>query len=162
MKANQIGSCVCLILLLSFSSNCGILGLGGQSQRETKQENKDKSDDRLYYLDTSTPSFSQPIDPSDQAESAKFVRVEGAEGFNPKSDGVTFKVYYQPANAQKVHLGGFPLYPADNPGKFIVATQGKVGTEGSIVLSMVVFDKVKAGDQVKVGIKRIRFVKAPQ
>jgi hypothetical protein len=164
MKAKQFGSCVCLILLLSVSSNCGNLGLGRQGQPDTvKRETKDRSDDRLYYLDISNPSLSQPIDPaSDQVESAKFVQVEVAEVVNPKKYGLTFDVYYQPTNDAKIWLGTFTLYPADNPGKFIVATQGKLRNEGTIVLGMVITDKVEANDQVKVGIKRIRFIKAPQ
>ena len=48
---------------------------------------------------------------------------------------------------------------ANNPGKFIVATQGKVKSEGAIVVTMVINDKVDAADEVKAGIKRIKFVK---
>jgi hypothetical protein len=164
MKANGIGSCVCLILLLSVSSNCGSLGLGRQSQLNTvKRATTDRSDDRLYYLDNLKPNLSQPIDPArDQVENAKFVQVEVAEVVNPKRYGLTFDVYFQPTNGEKTQLGTFSLYPADNPGKFIVATQGKVHNEGTIVLSLVITDKMEANDQVKVGIKRIRFVKAPQ
>ena len=164
MKTDQISSCVCLILLLSVSSNCGSLGMGKQGQPDrVKRETKDKSDDRLYYLDLSNPDLRQPIEPAtDRAESAKFVQVEVAEVLNPKKYTTTFDVYYQPQEGPRIQLGTFTLYPPDNPGKFIVATQGKVRNEGTIVLSLVIPDKVAAGDQVKVGIKRLRFVNSNQ
>jgi hypothetical protein len=55
-------------------------------------------------------------------------------------------------------LGSFSLYPADNPGKFIVPTQGKVKDDGAIVLSMLILDKLNADDAVEVAVKAIRFV----
>jgi len=162
MKVREINSCVCLLLLLCCSSSCSSQGLGKQSQvNKVKRETIDRSDDRLYYLDNTNPKLSQPIDPAlDQVGDAKFVQVEVAEVVNPKRYGLTFDVYYEPSSDVKIQLGTFTLYPADNPGKFIVPTQGKVRNEGAIVLSMVITDKMEANDQVKVGIKRIRFVKA--
>jgi len=159
MNSHRIDGCVCLIFVFCVSSNCGSLGLGKESKTDTaKTLASAESDDHLYYLDINKPNLSQPIEPTtDAAEVAKFVQVEVAEVHNPKRYGLTFDVYYQPVNGQKVQLGSFSLYPADNPGKFIVATQGKVKNEGAIVLSMVITDKVAAGDQVKVGVKRIRF-----
>ena len=162
MKAREINSCVCLLLLLCYSSSCSSQGLGKPKQlNKVKRETIDRSDDRLYYLDNTNPKLSQPIDPArDQVGDAKFVQVEVAEVVNPKRYGLTFDVYYEPSSDAKIQLGTFTLYPADNPGKFIVPTQGKVRNEGTIVLSMVITDKMEANDQVKVGIKRIRFVKA--
>jgi hypothetical protein len=40
-----------------------------------------------------------------------------------------------------------------------VPTQGKVKNEGAIILSMVIADKVETGEQVKVGVKRLKFLK---
>src|SRR5262245_29446799 len=155
MKANEIGSCVCLLLLLWLLPCCSGQGLGKQTQIATpKRETVDRDDDRLYYLDNSKPKLSQPIDPArDQVENAKFVQVEVAEVVNPKRYGLTFDVYYEPTSDVSIRLGTFTLYPADNPGKFIVATQGKVRNEGKIVLAMVITDKMEPNDQVKVGIK---------
>ncbi|MGH9929109.1 MAG: hypothetical protein ACREA9_07770, partial [Pyrinomonadaceae bacterium] len=59
---------------------------------------------------------------------------------------------------EKLYLGSFGLYPSDNPGKFIVATQGKLKNEGAIVLTLVVPEKVDARDPVRVGVKKIKFV----
>ncbi len=111
-------------------------------------------------MDISNPSLSQPIEPTDEGvEGAKFVQVEVSEVLNPKKYALTFEVRYQPKSNTKIYLGGFSLYPADNPRKFIVPTQGKVKNEGAIVLSMVITDKVDTRDLVKVGVKRIKFVK---
>ncbi len=152
------------MLLLLCCSSCSSQGLGKQSQLDNlKRETISKSDDRLYYLDNINPKLSQPIDPArDQVENAKFVQVEVAEVVNPKKYGLTFDVYYEPSSDAKIRLGTFTLYPADNPGKFIVPTQGKVRNEGQIVLAMVITDKIESNDKVKVGIKRIRFVNALQ
>ncbi|MCM3874456.1 MAG: hypothetical protein ND895_27510 [Pyrinomonadaceae bacterium] len=119
-----------------------------------------KSDETLYYLDLSNPSIRQPIEPTtDNVETARFVQVEVAEVLNPKKYALTFEVHYQSESNTKIYLGTFSLYPADNPGKFIVPTQGNVKKEGAIVLSLVMVDKVDVTAPVKVGVKRIKFLK---
>ena len=159
-----MGSCICLILALCVSSNCGTLKPANQSNANTNtpdtNANAIKNDETLYHLDKSNPVISQPIEArSDGAEAAKFVQVEVSEVLNPKKYALTFEVHYQPKNNAKIYLGSFSLYPADNPGKFIVPTQGKVKNEGAIVLSLVMADKVDVRDPVRVGVKRIKFLK---
>jgi hypothetical protein len=159
-----MSSCVCLILILCISSNCGTLKVVEQSNSNTvtpdTNNSTNKSADILYYLDVSNPSISQTIEPAnDSVEGARFVQVEVAEVLNPKKHALTFEVNYLPRDGAKVYLGSFSLYPADNPGKFIVATHGRVEKEGSIVLSMVLVDKIDARDPIRVGVKRIKFLK---
>jgi hypothetical protein len=154
-RFHKVGSCVCLILVLWVSSNCGTLELVRNSNA-----NAAKSEETLYYLDLSNPSITQPIEPrSGEIEEAKLVQVEVAEVVNPKKHALTFEVHYRPKSNAKIYLGSFSLYPVDNPGKFIVATQGKVKDEGAIVLSMVILDKVDTSDPIKVGVKKIKFLK---
>lgn len=161
----KVGSCLCLLLPLCVSFiNCGTLGSVQQgkvsSARPDTNTNANKSNDTLYYLDISKPSISQSIEPAkDDADEAKFVQVEVVEVLNPQKYSLSFEVRYQPRSNEEVYLGSFSLYPADNPGKFIVATQGKVKNEGVIVLSMVIADKVAPATPVRVGVKRIRFLK---
>jgi hypothetical protein len=100
----------------------------------------------------------QTIESRDDAAGRRFVRVEVVEIQNPKKYPVTFQVHYQPASGEKIYLGSFGLFPSDNPGKFIVSTQGKLKNEGSILLTLVVGSKVEAADTVKVGVKKIAFV----
>jgi hypothetical protein len=52
-------------------------------------------------------------------------------------------------------LNSFSFYPANNPGKFIVATHGKLNKEGSIILSLTTPDKIKAGNMVEVAVKKL-------
>jgi hypothetical protein len=157
-----MGSCICLMLVLCFSSNCGTPNLVSNANTIKPDTNNNalKSDETLYYLDLSNPSISQPIEPmTDHVEVARFVRVDVAEVLNPRKYTLTFEVHYQPESKPKIYLGTFSLYPADNPGQFIVPTQGKVKKEGAIVLSLVMVDKVDATAPVKVGVKRIKFLK---
>ncbi len=85
----------------------------------------------------------------------KFVQIELSRITNPKRYAIEFHLYYLPKNDEKVYLGSFSPYPADNPGKFIVATQGKVSDEGSLMLSMTVTDKPEPQDQVQVELKKM-------
>jgi hypothetical protein len=114
--------------------------------------------DSLFHLDLNKRSVVQPIAPQDGVDgSTKFVQVEVTAVTNPRRHALTFQVFYQPKNDEKVFLGSFSLYPADNPGKFIVATQGKLRSEGSVILSMVLYDKAGPGDTVKVSVKKMAF-----
>ena len=110
----------------------------------------------LRYLDTAHVSISQRIDPAAEGlQGSKFVQVDVAQVINPGKYGLSFDVYYQPTGGEKIRLGAFSLYPADNPGKFIVPTQGHVNREGSIIVSLLVTDPVAKGVPLRVGIGRI-------
>ncbi|HEV7745273.1 MAG TPA: hypothetical protein VGO56_09795 [Pyrinomonadaceae bacterium] len=115
-------------------------------------------DGQLYYLDLDKPSIVQPIAPNDNAEGSRFVKVEVTEVVNQKKHPVAFEVYYQAKTNERIYLGSFGLFPSDNPGKFIVATQGKLKNEGAIVLTLVKPAKVDPGDLLKVAVKKISFV----
>jgi len=153
-----------LIVFCVSSTSYGALDPAKQSNVNTIKQgitfNANEGDDTVYKLDISNPSISQPIEPkTDDVERAKFVQVEVVEVVNPKKYALTFEVHYQPTSSAKIYLGSFSLYPADNPGKFIVPTQGKVKNEGAIMLSMVISNKIDPGDLVKIRVKRIRFLK---
>ena len=125
---------------------------------EANKRNNVNDDEKLYYLDLDSPSIVQPVSRNDNAEGNRFVQVEVVKVVNPKNLPVAFQVYYQTRTSDKLYLGSFGLFPSDNPGKFIVATQGKLKNEGAIVLTLVRPDKIDAGDVIKVGIRKIRFV----
>lgn len=116
------------------------------------------NDEKLYYLDLNSLSVVQPLSQGENAEGNRFVQVEVVKVVNPKKLPVAFKVYYQTMRNEQVYLGSFGLFPSDNPGKFIVATQGKLKNGGAIVLTLVKPDKSEAGDVVQVGVRKIRFV----
>jgi hypothetical protein len=116
--------------------------------------------DTLYYLDTNKTSIVQRIEPEDKVdEGCKFVQVEVTKVVNPKRYSLTFEVRYQLNGGESIYLGSFSPYPADNPGKFIVPTQGKVKNQGAIILSLVMQDKPDPKDTIQVAVKRIKFLK---
>lgn len=112
--------------------------------------------DTLYYVNIHKKSIEQAVNPAMLLQHTyKFVEVEVVKVFNPKKYPVIFDVYYRCINNKKILLGTFSLYPSDNPGKFIVATQGKVNKEGSIIISLTTPAKMNANDTLEVAIKKI-------
>jgi len=154
--------CACLLVVLCVSSSCSALDLGKSSDVNGNDgqatHNSSKSDATVSYLDLANRSMTQAVEP-DEVSGARFVQVEVTEVANRKKIPLSFEVRYQGKDDTRIYLGSFALYPPDNPGKFIVATQGKVKGDGAIVLTLVVSEKVDAEDIVKVGIKRIRLAK---
>jgi len=119
----------------------------------------DKSDQAVFSLDLQNPEITQKIRPDDgDPAKARFVQVEVISVTNPQKRPARFEVHYQPNDGEKILLGAFSLYPPDNPGKFIVPTQGKVKAEGKLILSLVKSDQVVAGDVVKVDVRPMKFV----
>jgi len=116
--------------------------------------------EKLSYLNADKPTLSQPIELDDKVEEGcKFVEVEVAEVRNPQKYTATFRVEYQIKPNEKISLGSFSLYPSDNPGKFIVPTQGRLRNEGAIVLSLIIPDNFGSGDVLSVGVRKIKFLK---
>lgn len=153
----RLGCCACLVVVAFTSCNGGSLELVNQ-----KQENKEaaKSDETLYHLDINKTKIEQPVEPGNrEVEGAKFVQVEVSEVNNPQKYPVKLEVSYQPKDQEKIFLGSFSLFPPNNPGKFIVPTQGRVKGEGKIILTLVTSEQAKAGDTLKVGVKRLQFRK---
>ena len=165
MKFHRLGYGVCLVAFAFTSCNGRSLDLVNEGNANAsvnstspQKKNDTKSDEPLYYLDLNNPQIEQLIEPTDrEVEGSKFVQVEVTEVNNPQKYPVKFEVSYQPKDQEKIFLGSFSLFPPNNPGKFIVATQGKVKGDGKIILSMVTSEQAKAADTLKVGVKRIRF-----
>jgi hypothetical protein len=158
----KLGSRLCVMLILSASCNSRTLELAKNvNNGANPNPSTAAKTEASYDLDLRKPSISQPIEPGDLVQEGvtKFVQIEVTHVVNPKRYPLSFQVHYQPARQEKIYLGSFSLYPADNPGKFIVATQGKVKNEGAIVLSLVVPDQIDANDTIKVTVKKIKFLK---
>ena len=110
----------------------------------------------MRYLDVGNTTLTQWVNPaSAKSGETKFVEVQVAEVLNPAMAGLSFEVYFEPAGAAPVRLGTFTLFPPDNPGTFIVQTQGKVDRTGALILALLVTEPVPAGVPLKVGIGRI-------
>src|SRR5258706_5696023 len=155
MRVNRIRFVVCFIVILCTSCNGRVLELANNAEPTGPNDTE-----TVYYLDSTKPNIVQAIESRDRIqEGCKFVQVEVTRLQNPKKYTLTFKVFYQPTSGEKIYLGSFSPYPADHPGKFIVATQGKLRNEGAIVLSLIIPDDFDSRDTIKVGIKRIKFLK---
>lgn len=110
----------------------------------------------MRYLDLADTTLAQPVDPAGATcGETRFVEVAVAEVVNPATAGLSFEVYFEPAGAPRFLLGMFSLFPADNPGTFIVPTQCKVDRAGTLVVALRPTDHVPAGVPLKVGIARI-------
>ncbi|HEX5409853.1 MAG TPA: hypothetical protein VFW89_08800 [Gemmatimonadaceae bacterium] len=57
-----------------------------------------------------------------------------------------------------VNFGTFSLFPPDNPGTFIIATQSKLRGGGAIVLSLQRPEVVAPSDTVRIILRPIEFV----
>ena len=90
----------------------------------------------LRALDSAHPSIVLAVAEAGAGEDRAFVAAEISEVTNPRRLPLTFRVDYRPAGGGTERLGDFSLYPADNPGRFIVATAGKAQRRGEIVLTM--------------------------
>ena len=117
------------------------------------------SQERLQVLDLTAPELLEPL--GEQAAAArenKFVRVEVVSVVNPKRLPVTVRVDYAPPTGDRVHLGSFSLFPSDRPGKFIVATQGRVSGGGAIVLTLEKPRPAAPSDTIRIAIRPLTFV----
>lgn len=158
MRLYKLGFFVCLLTFAVAACSGTMLHVGSPPQNANTSQ-KDKSDQAVFSLDLKNPEITQKILPDDgDPTKARFVQVEVIRVTNPQKRPAEFQVHYQPNAGDKILLGGFSLYPPDNPGKFIVPTQGKVKAEGKLILSLVKSDRVVAGDVVEVTVRPMKFV----
>jgi len=151
MKWSKISIGIAFAAYLALPGCCN-----GETPKQHPVDTAVKAMDTLYTLDQHKTEVAQALSPAMLAgHKYRFVQVEVIKVTNPQKHPLLFNVYYQSPGKAKVLLGTFSLYPADNPGKFIVATQGKVTGEGSIILSMTSTEKMKASDELKVVVKKI-------
>ncbi|HEX6660342.1 MAG TPA: hypothetical protein VF067_00515 [Sphingomicrobium sp.] len=90
----------------------------------------------MRYMDFRQPTLAWPVPQAAAARGAKFVIARIEDVTNPKRVPLTFAVAFRPSGGQTIELGSFSLYPPDNPGRFIVATQGKVEAKGELLLTL--------------------------
>ena len=111
----------------------------------------------MRYLDFRHPALVAPVASMARSGSARFVLVEIGEVVNPARISLAFDVSFRPAQGREIRLGTFSLYPPDNPGRFIVATQGRVRAGGQVVVTMESPDAL-ARSGVQVGVARVALV----
>lgn len=112
-------------------------------------------------IDLAHPSVTQHMDLSGTDPTLfRFVQIQIDPVVNPKHIGVLFEVAFLPDSGSPVHLGSFSLYPPDHPGTFIVATQHRVRSSGSIVVTLHTVPKVDTTTPLSMGIARIALIKS--
>jgi hypothetical protein len=114
--------------------------------------------DTMFSLTLQHNTYDQPIRPEMVKKGFRFVKIKISKVINPGMHFLAFEVYYRPPNMGKILLGSFSLYPADNPGEFIVSAKDIVSPEGDIILTMTSPDKIPTTDSVRVTGKQICFV----
>jgi hypothetical protein len=90
-------------------------------------------------------------------EKQKFVQIAVTQVSNPKRIPLSFDIHFRPAHGAKNYLGSFSPYPADNPGKFIVATHGKLRTGGTVSVTLVPLQRVDDEEKIRVRLARLSF-----
>jgi hypothetical protein len=111
-------------------------------------------------IDLAHTSVAQHMDLS-EAESAPYhyVQIKIDPVVNPNHIGVLFDVAFLPDSGSRVHLGSFSLYPPDHPGTFIVPTQQRVRSSGSIVVSLHTVPVVTVTAPLSIGVASIALIK---
>jgi hypothetical protein len=148
----------CASLLLLSSAKCGSArkDLPVRPDTTAESENAGVSRDSLHYVELGKP-FEQRVDSAALRNGPyKLVEVEVVDVWNPKRHQVTFEVSYRPSRGDETRLGEFSLYPPDNPGRFVVATQGRVRDAGTLVLSISSPDHPLTEDVIKAGVRALR------
>jgi hypothetical protein len=110
-------------------------------------------------LSASSRTWTKEIDSGVTApESKKFVRIEVAEVVNPQQVPISFNVYYAAPREARVLLGVFSLFPPDRPGTFIVPSQGRLRSGGTVSVELVPATGREELLNVRVRLGRVSFV----
>jgi hypothetical protein len=111
-----------------------------------------------YELSLAHPRAQQTVGPEvHRPQRQKFVQIEVTQVINPRLVPLSFDVHFQAQQGEQTYLGNFSLYPPDHPGKFIVATQGKLRAGGTVSVTLLPLQQVGSADQVRVRLARIAF-----
>lgn len=113
------------------------------------------SESAPLVLDLANRSVLYPIDLeiAARARAARIIEVEFAQLINPDRIRVIFEMHFRSESGDEIKLGSFSPFPPDNPGTYIVATEGVIKPGGAIIISMIPLDEVKPDQEVKVVIR---------
>ena len=109
-------------------------------------------------LDLAHPHFSERI-ATDQPATFDFVRLTVARVVNPKRIGLIFDVAFIADSGLKIRLGGFSLYPPDNPGSFLVSTRHLIDSPGFVVVSLHTATPVDPGTPLSITMGSVALAK---
>ena len=132
----------------------------GQPQRGGRTVAAANGGDTVYRLDLRAPRGRQVLRGDSSAiAAAKFVAINVSEVTNPGKLSLTFEVHYQPERGESALLGTVTLFPADNPGQFIIATGGRLRMNGALTVTLVSPDSGAKRDAVRVSVRPLTLVR---
>jgi hypothetical protein len=134
---------------------CGLLygleAMGGGPSTVTTETKVD-------LLEQSRPLIRYSAKTLDRSAGDKFLLFDISQVVNPAVIPLAFTVYYQKPGQDRIYLGSFALYPADNPGRFIVPTQGKVGEDGEVFLNLVPLEQEDGAQSVQIKLREVKLI----
>jgi len=136
-------------MLIRFLIACGVFLMSSIAAGEAARPDKGSllTADRLELV--------SPVRCLDRAGDGKFVRVDIARVTNPGEVPLAFQVHFQHGESAREYLGSFALFPASNPGRFIVPTGGVLNDEGKVILVMEPLPDDQAADAVEVWVRSV-------
>ena len=111
-----------------------------------------------YVLSSESPIIEYKVSVKDQVvQKNKYLQVVISSVINPGLEPLIFSVYRRLYDKQEF-LGTFSLFPPDNPGRFIVPTQGKVADGDLIIIMVKGVEEKKTGSTIKVYVDSVEVV----
>lgn len=142
-------------LLLSLSAACGA---GTPAPVDSPSGRSLMPTDSLYQLSLREPMVRQVLDSVlGGRPRPRFVRIDVTAVTNPARVALSLELRYRDAERETV-LGSVSLFPADNPGRFIVPTLDRIGASGQLTLTLVSPDSGAGRADVRVTVRGLVFV----
>ena len=136
----------CLFIVLAFIASSSI-SAGGDPSAENDS----------YWLGINSTIVEVPVADLERTKNNRFVFMEVSTVENPHVLPLAFLVSFS-ENDKTTNLGGFALYPGDNPGKFIVPTQKIIEKSGIIRIELILSSGHKGAEAVRVEIKSLKLI----
>ncbi len=112
--------------------------------------------DSLITLTLSQPLHRQPVATlGTDLRTLGFLRIEVVTVTNPQKLALSIEVLHAlPSQADSL-LGMVSLFPADNPGRFVVATGGRLREDGTLTVRLVTPDTGGGRDAVRLSVRPV-------
>lgn len=115
----------------------------------------------VYLIDFTNNVAVIPVAEMARSDNNHLVFIEVAAVENPRVLPLAFSVSFL-QNDNKINLGSFALFPGNNPGNFIVPTQGRVDTTGKIQIELNELSEYEGTEAVRVEIRNVKLIDSLQ
>lgn len=147
----------CLMLACNGEAETGVASdaVGTESGAGADTEREQSGQPTPLVLDLSNRSALYPIgsEIAGRATAAKIIEVTFDQLINPDRVRVVFEMHYRPESGDDVRLGSFGPFPPDNPGTYLVATEGVIKEGGALVITVTPLDPVSEDQELRVVLK---------